>query len=91
MGKKKNLVILGVIAVLIAVLAAAALLMPKSASVSGESEILITVDGKVPEVKPAAPKAAPAAAVKPAAPAAEKPAAEAAAAPKAEAPAEPKE
>ena len=46
MGKKKNLVILGVIAVLIAVLAAAALLMPKSASVSGESEILITVDGK---------------------------------------------
>ena len=52
---------------------------------------LITVDGKVPEVKPAAPKAAPAAAVKPAAPAAEKPAAEAAAAPKAEAPAEPKE
>ena len=52
---------------------------------------LITVDGKVPEVKPAAPKAAPAAAVKPAAPTAEKPAAEAAAAPKAEAPAEPKE
>ena len=52
---------------------------------------LITVDGKVPEVKPAAPKAALAAAVKPAAPAAEKPAAEAAAAPKAEAPAEPKE
>ena len=49
MGKKKNLVILGVIAVLIAVLAAAALLMPKSASVSGESEILITVDGKVLE------------------------------------------
>ena len=46
MGKKKNLVILGVIAVLIVVLAAAALLMPKSASVSGESEILITVDGK---------------------------------------------
>ena len=41
---------------------------------------LITVDGKVPEVKPAAPKAAPAAA---AAPKAE--------APKAEAPAEPKE
>ena len=46
MGKKKNLVILGVIAVLIAGLAAAALLMPKSASVSGESEILIAVDGK---------------------------------------------
>ena len=52
---------------------------------------LITVDGKVPEVKPAAPKATPAAAIKPAAPTAEKPAAEAAAAPKAEAPAEPKE
>ena len=52
---------------------------------------LITVDGKVPEVKPAAPKAAPAAAVKPAAPATEKPTAEAAADPKAEVPAEPKE
>ena len=46
---------------------------------------------QVPEVKPAAPKATPAAAIKPAAPTAEKPAAEAAAAPKAEAPAEPKE
>ena len=50
---------------------------------------LITVDGKVPEVKPAAPKAAPAAA-KPAAPAAEAPKAEAAEAPKTEAPAEPR-
>lgn len=52
---------------------------------------LITVDGKVPEVKPAAPKAAPAAAVKPAAPTAEKPRRRPLPPPKAEAPAEPKE
>ena len=43
MGKKKNLVILGVIAVLIVVLAAAALLMPKSASVSGPQPVSGTV------------------------------------------------